>query len=221
MPELSRKTGDEDMSNPGMDIQRKSFEIIRGRIKKKLKDPGQEEIMIRIAHTTGDVTFAETFCFHPEAIQAGLQAIKGGACVVTDVGMVKAGIREREIKAAGGRVECYLYHPDTAEEAAKRGTTKSAAAMRLARQDLEGGIVAIGNAPTALFELLAMVKEGLVKPALVVGVPVGFVGAAESKERLMESPLVYISNHGERGGSPIAAAVINGFASLAVSLKNE
>jgi precorrin-8X/cobalt-precorrin-8 methylmutase len=197
------------------EIYRRSFAIIE----KEFGDYKIEEkemlIRTRIAHTTADVEFSKTFRFHPGAIEAGIRAIKSGKNIFTDVSMVTSGIRPRIQKDYKGELGCFLYDDDIAGEAKRRGTTKSAAAMTKGVSFYKDGIVAIGNAPTALFELIDMIKEGIAAPALIVGVPVGFVGAAESKLELMELDIPFITNPDRRGGSPIAAAIVNGLIALA------
>lgn len=204
---MIRKKGDE--------ITEKSFSIIRERLGDFRAGPEEMEIIIRIAHTTGDVEFAKTFLMTREALLRGAEALARGRNVVTDVEIVRAGIRRGLVEEMGGRVECLLNDPEVVAGAAKTGGTRSELAMRRAAPLLEGGIAAIGNAPTALFALLDMIREGTARPALVVGVPVGFVGAAESKKALAESGVPCVTNPGERGGSTIAAAVVNGLLVLA------
>lgn len=210
------------MRNPGTrqylrpeEIYRRSF----ARIEKEFGDykTSDAEMLIRtrIAHTAADVSFAKTFVFHPKAIEAGTLALKLGANIVTDVSMVESGIRTRLPEAYTGRLTCFLYNEGIAEEAKRTGSTKSAVALAKARADFTGGIVAIGNAPTALFELIDLIEEGKAAPALIVGVPVGFVGAAESKEELVKQDIPFITNSDRRGGSPLAAAIVNGLLHLA------
>ncbi len=191
------------------EIESKSFEIIRSRLGDYEAPEAVLDVVIRIAHTTGDVEFAKR-CTVPEAsVRAGVEALRAGGNVVTDVEMVRTGIRSAQVERLGGKVLCFLNDPQVAERARSRGTTRSAAAMVEAADHMEGGVVAIGNAPTALFALCDMVEAGTSRPALIVGVPVGFVGAAESKERLTGLDIPYITVLGERGGSPIAAAAVN------------
>ena len=197
------------------EIYRRSFAII----KKEFGDYRAEEkemlLRTRIAHTTADVEFSKTFSFHKDAITAGITAIQNGKNIFTDVSMVSSGIRPRIQDGYKGELLCFLYDEGISDEAKKRETTKSAAAMTKGVPFYKDGIVAIGNAPTALFELIDLIKEGKAKPALIVGVPVGFVGAAESKLELMELNTPFITNPDRRGGSPIAAAIVNGIIALA------
>jgi len=200
---------------PPEEIYRRSFSRIQ-------KDFGsykfsEEEMLIRtrIAHTSADVDFAKSFVFHPEAINAGIRALQEGKNIVTDVSMVESGIRARLPGNYTGKLQCFLYDDGVAAGAKRTGSTKAAVAMAGASDDFRDGIVAIGNAPTALFELIDLIGEGKARPALVIGVPVGFVGAAESKEELMEMQVPFISNPDRRGGSPLAAAIVNGLIHLA------
>jgi len=200
---------------PPEEIYKRSFAMIE----REFGDykVGEEEMLVRtrIAHTTADVEFAKTFRFHPRAIEAGVKALREERNIYTDVSMVSSGIRVRLGENYSGKLICHLYDEGIAEEAKRRGTTKSAAALTKGVPSFERGIVAIGNAPTALFELIDLIKEGKADPALVIGVPVGFVGAAESKLELMELDIPFITNPDRRGGSPIAAAIVNGLIALA------
>lgn len=199
------------------EIYKRSFAIIKEEFGEYRCDDKEMLIRTRIAHTTADVEFAKTFHFHQNAIEAGIKAIKDEKNIFTDVSMVLSGIRPRIPSSYRGELHCFLYDAEIEEEARRRGTTKSAAAITKGVSTYAGGIVAIGNAPTALFELIDLIKNGTAAPALIVGVPVGFVGAAESKIELMELEIPWISNPDRRGGSPLAAAIVNGLIHLAGS----
>jgi len=178
--------------------------------------PAEEKTVIkRVVHTSGDPGLIEHIKFSPGAVTRGIKALKEGADVFTDVNMVRSGINERLLGKLGGQVHCYIASSQVAESARVKGITRAAAALRINAKYIDGQLVAIGNAPTALFELLSLVQQGICRPALIIGVPVGFVGAAESKEALLDSNLDYITLPGTRGGSPIAAAVINALLHLA------
>lgn len=196
------------------EIYKRSFAIIGEEFGDYAVEEKEMLVRTRIAHTTADVEFSKTFQFHQDAIAAGIKAIDQGKNIFTDVSMVSSGIRPRIPNDYKGELLCFLYDDEIGEEAKRRETTKSAAAMTKGAPFYKDGIVAIGNAPTALFELIDMIKEGRAQPALIVGVPVGFVGAAESKQELMELNIPYITNPDRRGGSPIAAAVVNGIIAL-------
>jgi len=206
-----------DATKAGDAITTESFRIIRGRLGSFTAPPEQMELIIRVAHTTGDVEFAKTILFSLGSIQAGIAALRSGKPVIVDVGMVKAGVRGRELDPFGSGCLCLLDEEETIALAAREGITRSAAAFRRAGEAglLDGSLVAVGNAPTALFELMSLVEAGKASPALVIGIPVGFVGALESKEALAKSALRHITNLSERGGSPIAAALVNGLGFLA------
>lgn len=177
--------------------------------------PGERKIVERVAHATGDVSYAGLLRLHSGAVEAGLNAIRAGRPIVTDVKMLKAGINALQLKKFGIPVSCYIDDPKVVSEARQQGVTRAIAAMRLAAPELNGGIAAIGNAPTALFTLCELINRGKVSPALVIGIPVGFVGAAESKKMLMNTNVPYVTLPGSKGGSTIAAAVVNALLYLA------
>jgi precorrin-8X/cobalt-precorrin-8 methylmutase len=200
----------------GASITEKSFRIIRDRLGDFQASADVMEIVIRIAHTTGDVVFGTEHHIPEDAVAAGVEAARNGCAVITDVEMVRTGIRTRWAEAAGCQVHCFLNDPWVIENAQAAGDTRSAYGMIRAGELLNGAIVAIGNAPTALFSLLKMIQDGSAAPALIVGVPVGFVDALESKQALYDSGYPCITNLSERGGSPIAAAIVNGILNLAL-----
>ncbi len=196
----------------------KSMKLIRKAIESDLAEIPNDQVPIveRVVHTTADPEFAKLLVISGDAVKAGVAAIKSGAKVITDVKMVKAGINEARLKKFGGKVTTYLNDERTMELAKSGSLTRSAAAMRLAINDgLDGGIVLIGNAPTAAFELAEQIRKKTVKPALIVAVPVGYVGAAESKEAVAKLPIPYIITKGRKGGSTIAVAVFNALLSMA------
>ena len=166
-------------------------------------------VVKRLVHTSGDPSLAELIRFHPAAITAGVAALTAGNLVVTDVQMVRMGINVSRLDTLGMTCRCLIDDPEIIRHAGQTGGTRASTAMRTLGSALDGAIVAIGNAPTALREVLALAREGIARPALVIGMPVGFVDAAESKDALMASDLVYISIAGTRGGSPLAAATVN------------
>ena len=195
-----------------------SMKLIREAIGNELAKAPKDQVPIieRVVHTTADPEFAKLLAISDDAVKAGVAAIKAGAKIVTDVKMVKAGINEARLKKFGGKVYTYMNDERAVKLANAESLTRAAAAMRLAIKDgLDGGIVLIGNAPTAAFELAEQVKKGLVKPALIVAVPVGYVGAAESKEVVAKLPIPFIITKGRKGGSTIAVAVFNALLSMA------
>lgn len=191
-------------------IERESFRIIEEEMDCSRFSALELPIVKRVIHTTADFSFQDLLRFSPGAIEAGIEAIRAGKDVITDVKMVQSGITKSRLP--GSPVRCFSSDEDVETEALRTKSTKTAAAMRKAAKYFGGGIVVIGNAPTALMELLKLVKEGVMRPALVIGVPVGFVGAAESKEALMRSGLNHITITGRKGGSTVAAAIANAIA---------
>lgn len=193
-----------------MEIENKSMEIIAPHLEGLNLDEAQTKVYSRIIHAAGDVEYAPIIRIHPDAIASAQKAIQAGCNIYTDVEMVRTGINKRKLASFGGQVFCRVAAPEIAAIAKEQGITRSMAAMREFGKELDGAIVAIGNAPTALFEVLRMVEEEGIRPAAIVGIPVGFVGAADSKAALAAQDTVpYITVEGTKGGSPIAAASIN------------
>ena len=192
------------------EIETRSFQIISEELGPLALSPAEQLVVKRVIHTTADFDYAQTLRFTPHAVEQGIAALAAGATVVTDTTMVAAGINKRVLGSFGGEVRTFIGDADVAEEARARGVTRSAIAMDRAAQ-LEGPVVfAIGNAPTALARLARLVSEGaLVNPALVIGVPVGFVNVVESKELMMAAPVESIVAAGRKGGSNVAAAIVN------------
>jgi len=172
-------------------------------------------IVRRMIHTSADFEYLTSVRFHPQAVQAGVQAISDGRNIVTDTNMARAGIRKSAILRFGGSLECLIDDPTVAHAARDSGCTRAMAAVDAAIPLMRKGIYVIGNAPTALLRLMELIKEGQASPALVVGLPVGFVNAAESKAMLVEMDIPFISNVGRKGGSNVAASVINALIGLA------
>jgi len=193
-----------------MAIETRSMEIIAPYLADFDLDEQTIKVYSRIIHAAGDPDYANIIKVHPQAIAAGIAALKAGCNIFCDVEMVRTGINKRRLAEFGGQAFCLVADETVAKEAKAAGITRSMAAMRKFGTQLNGAIVAIGNAPTALFEVMTMIKEDGIKPALIIGVPVGFVGAAESKELLhTTAPVPYITVLGNKGGSPIAAASVN------------
>lgn len=189
-------------------IEAESFRIIDAEVGLHLFDEQQWPVVRRIIHTTADFSFTESTHFSFDALRQGLEALRGGAKILCDTNMVLSGVNKTALGKLDGEVVCHVADADVAAAAKEAGVTRSIMALR---KGVEEGcnIFLIGNAPTALFELLRLAKEGEVDPALVVGVPVGFVGAAESKEALHHSDLPHICCRGRKGGSAIAATILN------------
>ena len=199
-----------DFIKEPMAIENRSMELIAPHLEGLGLDERATKLYSRLIHASGDVGYAPITRVHPEAIDRAIEALKAGAHIYTDVEMVRTGINKKKLASFGGEVHCLVADPNVAVRAKAEGITRSMVAMRQFGKDLDGSIVAIGNAPTALFEVLRLVREEGIRPACIVGIPVGFVGAAESKAALAENGIVpYITVEGTKGGSPIAAAAIN------------
>jgi precorrin-8X/cobalt-precorrin-8 methylmutase len=202
-----------DYIKDGSEIYRKSFATIRSEANLSLLPPDMNKVAVRMIHACGMTDIVEDIQASLNAATLGRQALAAGAPIICDSQMVAQGVTKKRLPA-NNEVICTLNYPEVPEIAQKLQTTRSAAALELVRQYLEGAIVAIGNAPTALFYLLEMLQTGAPKPALILGFPVGFVGAVESKAALAEDSFgaPFITLHGRRGGSAIAAAAINALA---------
>ncbi len=198
-------------------IYERSFATIRAEADLRGASPLLASVIVRMIHACGMTDLPADVASSAGAVEAGRDALLAGAPIFCDSAMLAAGVTRARLPRAN-EVVCTLRDPEVAETARRLGTTRSAAALELWGARLEGAVVAIGNAPTALFHLLEMIAAGAPKPALVVGIPVGFVGAAESKVALAanELGLAYLTVRGRRGGSAIAAAAINALASDAL-----
>lgn len=196
-------------------IENLSFQIIDQEAGSHNFVPEQWSIVRRMIHTTADFDYMETIRFHPKAITAGIESIRAGKLIITDTNMVRVGIRKTELEQFGVAVKCLMNDPAVREIARKNGTTRAKAAVDAAGTDMEGGIYVVGNAPTALLRLIELVANQHAHPALIIGLPVGFVNAAESKAALVKMDYPYISNVGRKGGSNVAASVVNALAKLA------
>ena len=191
-------------------IYAQSFATVRAEARLDRFDPLTEHMAVRLIHACGMVEVADRLAFSPNAVAAGRDALRAGAPVLCDCEMVASGVIRRGLPA-GNDVICTLNTPEVPQLAATIGTTRSAAAVELWRDRIEGAVVAIGNAPTALFHLLELLDDGWPRPALILGFPVGFVGAAESKAELAANPrgCDFVALRGRRGGSAIASAAVN------------
>ncbi len=192
-----------------MEIEARSFEIITELLGDRVFVPEQAPVIKRVIHTTADFDYADNLVFSPDAVEAGLAALKSGCHIVTDTSMAMAGINKTILGKLGGQVHCYIADSDVAEEARERGITRSAVSMERAANLDKPCIFAIGNAPTALIALHELMQAGRVNPALIVGVPVGFVNVVESKELILSHAVPYIVAKGRKGGSNVAAAICN------------
>jgi precorrin-8X/cobalt-precorrin-8 methylmutase len=202
-----------DYLRDGAAIYRQSFAIIRAEADLSRFSDAEADVAVRMLHACGVVETAKNIVFSDGVVTAAREALHAGAAILCDSEMVSHGVTRARLPA-GNAVICTLREPAVPALAEKRGTTRSAAAMELWLDRLEGSVVAIGNAPTSLFRLLEMLDEGAPRPAAILGIPVGFVGAAESKEALIANPrgVPFIAVRGRVGGSAMTAAAVNGLA---------
>lgn len=198
------------------EIETLSFKIIDQEVGPHGFSDEQWPVVRRMIHTSADFEYKDSVRFHPDAVAAGMAAIRGGKSIITDTNMARVGIRQRDLKPFGVTVTCYMNERVVHENAKSAGTTRAHAAVDAAISDMAEGIYVIGNAPTALLHLIERIKEEKAQPALIIGLPVGFVNAAESKaELLKQDNAPYITNVGRKGGSNVAAAVVNAIIKLA------
>lgn len=192
-----------------MEIERQSFEIIARELGDRKPDPEVDLVVRRVIHTTADFDYFDNLVFSPHAVPALQQAIAAGCPIVTDTTMAMAGINKRMLSRYGSQVHCFIGDEDVAREARERGVTRSTVSMEKAAETLGDCIFAIGNAPTALFAISEMVRQGRLKPKMVIGVPVGFVNVVEAKEEILTLDIPHIVARGRKGGSNVAAAIVN------------
>ena len=190
------------------EIEERSFAIISEELGARTFAPHTELIVKRCIHTSADFDYADNLCFSQDAAVKAMEAIKRGVSVVTDTNMAKAGINKVSLGKYGGSVHCFMADADVAE-ARLHGTTRASESMKKAAAMGEPFLYVIGNAPTALVTLYDLMQEGQVKPELIIGVPVGFVNVVQSKELIMSSDVPYIVARGRKGGSNIAACIVN------------
>ena len=191
------------------DIEKRSFAIITEELGGRTFPEGVAEVVKRVIHTSADFDYADNLCFSPDAVEQAKAALEAGATIVTDTNMALAGISKPTLAKLGGKAVCLMADEDVAREAKERGVTRATVSMEHAAK-LDGPLIfAIGNAPTALIRLHELIEEGAVSPALVIGVPVGFVNVVESKELFLGGDTPYIIARGRKGGSNVAAAIVN------------
>ena len=193
------------------EIEKRSFEIIGQELQTMgiELNPIEEPVTKRVIHTSADFDYAKTMCYSKDAIQIAHELIKSGADIVTDTNMTKAGINKTRLASFGGQVHCFMADEAVAAEAKERQVTRATVSMERAAEIGKPVIFAIGNAPTALISLYEMMEGGRFMPEFVIGVPVGFVNVVAAKELFLESDVPYIINRGRKGGSNIAAAIVN------------
>lgn len=193
---------------PG-EIEKRSFEIITRELGNRKLDEKQAPIIKRVIHTSADFDYVENLCFSERAVDDFQNAIQNGACIVTDTQMVKAGINKQRLASYGGEVYCFMSDEDVVQIAKKQGSTRAVASMDKAAALDRDLIFAIGNAPTALVRLYELIRQEQLSPKGIIGVPVGFVNVVEAKELIMKASIPYIVARGRKGGSNIAAAIVN------------
>ena len=202
-----------DMSETSLGIEERSMEIIESEIGTHGYTESQWSIVRRVIHSTADFDFAKPYrngiIFSANAIENAFEALKKRRYIVVDVDMVLSGINKKSAAKIGTSMICNISNKDVLTISKNENKTRSKVAMRYSSEQIDGGIVVIGNAPTALFELVNMINEGVARPLLVVGIPVGFVSAEESKLELSKTNVEFITNIGRKGGSPAAASIIN------------
>jgi precorrin-8X/cobalt-precorrin-8 methylmutase len=200
----------------GQEIEAESFRLIDAEMGSHAFQPQEWTVVRRIIHTTGDFDYAQWVRFHPQAIAAGVEALQHGVSIFTDTRMIQVGLSPWRLHWFGNKVVTPVTDPESQAWAKELGTTRSVAAFRRLAPQLHGAIVAIGNAPTALLETIRLIRQADIRPALVIGVPVGFVQAAESKDalwRLQDQPAV--TSLGRKGGSTVAVAILHALLELA------
>lgn len=191
------------------EIEKRSFAIITEELGERTFLEDQAPIIKRCIHTSADFDYADNLCFSPDAVAKAKDAIRRGACIVTDTQMAKSGINKKKLAAYGGKVYCFMSDEDVAEAAKKNGSTRATVCMDKAAELDKPLIFAVGNAPTALVRLYELITDGKLKPELIIGVPVGFVNVVQSKELIMQTDVPYIVARGRKGGSNIAACICN------------
>ena len=192
-----------------MEIERRSFEIITQELGERKIDPEFELVVKRVIHTTADFDYYENLCFSEHAVLRMMDAIRAGCDVITDTTMAQSGINKKILAQFGGQARCFIGDEDVAEEAKARGVTRSLVSMEKAARLNKPLIFAIGNAPTALFSICDLMRAGKLAPEMIIGVPVGFVNVVEAKEEVMRTAQNYIVARGRKGGSNVAAAIVN------------
>lgn len=200
------------------EIEELSFQMIKDELGAHPFTDEQFPVVQRVIHASADFDLGRSLVFHPDAIRAGIEAIRNGRPLVADVQMVQVGVSKPRLEKYGGDVRVYISDPDVMAEAKRQNLTRAIISMQKAVKEAEGGIFAIGNAPTALLELIRLVKNGEARPGLIVGMPVGFVSAEESKAELAKLDIPFITNMGRKGGSPVTVAAVNAISLMATQL---
>ncbi len=205
-----RKISLADIEHLGpMEIEKRSFEIITQEAGDRIPDDERAMIIKRVIHTSADFDYIDNLCFSEGAVGHALEALRNGAWIITDTNMACSGINKPSLKKAGGEAYCFIADEDVAQEAKQRGVTRASVCVDKAARLGRPLIYAVGNAPTALVRLYEMIREGRIRPELIIGVPVGFVNVVQSKELIMQLDVPYIVARGRKGGSNVAACICN------------
>lgn len=208
--ETGKKVTLEDIERLGpMEIERRSFEIISQEARDRIPDDIRAMIIKRVIHTSADFDYIDHLCFSEGAVERALEALKNGAWIITDTNMALSGINKKSLQKAGGEAHCFMADEDVAEEAKRLGITRASVCVDKAARLGRPLIYAVGNAPTALIRLYELIREGKIRPELIIGVPVGFVNVVQSKELIMQTDIPYIVARGRKGGSNVAACICN------------
>ncbi len=203
------------------DIEKRSFEILTEILGERRFPPLHESVIKRVIHTTADFEYADILKIGEGAVEAGMEALQAGMNIVTDTQMAAAGINKRTLKGFGGEVLCFMSDEDVAAEAKEKNITRASVCMEKAAASPSIGIYVVGNAPTALIRLYELIKAGVAAPKLIVGVPVGFVNVVESKELIKAAGIPTIISEGRKGGSNVAAAIVNAMLYMAAGDRRE
>jgi len=212
---MSEQAPFQPLTTQPQEIEAKSFSIITEELGEHPFTDSEFPVVQRVIHASADFDLGRSLVFHGDAVAAGVAAIRAGHAVVADVQMVQSGISKPRLAQFGCEVHVHISDPDVAAKAKQRNTTRAIVSVQKAAAEHPGAIYAIGNAPTALLELIRLVRCGEAHPSLIVGVPVGFVSAAESKEELLSLDVPFITNRGRKGGSAVAVAIVNALSLMA------
>jgi precorrin-8X/cobalt-precorrin-8 methylmutase len=217
----AKRAKSRDMSESSLGIEENSMEIIESEIGTHGYNDLQWKVVRRVIHATADFDFAKPdrngIIFSANAVEKAFKAFEKKGHIVVDVDMVQSGINKKSVAKIGTSIICNISNKEVIDISKNQNKTRSTVAMRYSSKEINGGIVVIGNAPTALYEVINMINENAVKPALVIGIPVGFVSAAESKSDLLKTNVEFITNIGRKGGSPTASSIINALMLLYIS----
>ncbi|MEG1501515.1 MAG: precorrin-8X methylmutase [Clostridiales bacterium] len=209
----------EYINNP-QEIESRSFAIIRENLEHPPLNEKELAVLTRVIHTSADFDYQKNLVFSPDAIDSAIQALKEGCGLITDTQMALSGINKKNLALLNSHVSCYIHDPEVAKKSKEIGCTRAKLSMEKAAEDPKNRIFIIGNAPTALLALDDLLKKTDFRPALIIGVPVGFVNVVESKEVIVKNDIPFIVAHGRKGGSNVGAAIVNALMLLALKEKD-